>query len=87
MIDEESTFPTVADFFGLMHVLDRYHFTKQITLSWQNIEDDVEYRQAIKHILDSSTGTQFTSLTKTTRKKYKTLKIKDLLKKIHLHDK
>ena len=56
----------------------------KVKSSWQNIEDHNEYYDSISNILDSNTEDEFTSRMANAKKKYRTVKAKEFLKKIEL---
>ena len=80
MTDEGSAYPTVTAYCGWNHVLDRYHFTKKISLSWQNLDDPSQFRQNIIDILDACTVTRYTKFMAAARTKYTHAKCKGFLK-------
>ena len=86
MTDEGSAYPTVVTYFGWAHVLDRYHFNKQITSSWEDLDEPHIFRDDIIEILDSCTERQYRELMSAAKKKYTTQKALDLLDKIKMYD-
>ena len=86
MTDEGSDYPTVAAYFGWNRVLDRHHFTKQISSNWQNLDNPSQFRQDIIDILDECTVKRYTKLMAAARTKYTTRNAKDFFKKIKLYD-
>ena len=86
MTDEGSAYPTVVSYFGWTHVLDRYHFTKQMTSSWVNLDDPSQFRDDIIEILDSCTVRQYTERMSAAKTKYTTPKAKYFLNKIKVYD-
>ena len=47
-----------------VHILDRKHFTDQISTNWTNLSDPDAFRVSITEILDSTSISIYTSLTR-----------------------
>ena len=62
MTDEDASFPLVCEVMGWRHILDRKHFTDQITSTWQNVNDPKEYYKWNVTVLDAPTVEQYNTL-------------------------
>jgi len=74
MADEGASFPLVCEVMGWCHILDRKHFTDQITSTWQNAHDPKEYRNSIVSILNAPTVKKYNILMQKCKQQFSTPK-------------
>ena len=87
MTDEGSAFPLVCETMDWVHILDRKHFTDQISTKLANLSDPDAFRLSITEILDSPSISVYTTLMKSANNVYRTHQAKAFLKKIELNKK
>ncbi len=82
MTHKGTAFSSVAERFGLTHLLDRCHFAVQILFAWHGISDPTKFQFNVYGILDTPSVDTLLSLLKEALAKYRTKKAQALLKKI-----
>ena len=83
MTDEGSAFPSVAERFGWMHLLDRRHFATQILAAWHGLSDPQQFQSDVYDILDTPSVDTLMSLLNKALTKYRTEKAQVFLNKIY----
>ena len=83
MTDEGSAFPSVAERFGWMHLLDRRHFATQILAAWHGLSDPQQFQSDVYDILDTPSVDTLMSLLNQALTKYRTEKAQVFLNKIY----
>ena len=83
MTDEGNAFPGVAEHFGWTHLLDRKHFSEQITQSWGGLDDPRQYREDMYRILDEVSSEKLDERFAAARSLYNTPAAHKFIEKLH----
>eukprot|EP00985_Skeletonema_marinoi_P008555 scaffold3908_cov200-Skeletonema_marinoi.AAC.3 len=82
MSDEGSAFSILAEVMGWYHLLDRHHFTEQISEGWVGLPDPDEFYNSIIDILNEPHQDTLTTLLSEAKEMYTTIAATKLLQKI-----
>jgi len=81
MTNEGSAFPLVCETMDLAHIIDRKHYTDQISTNLANLSDPDAFRLSITEILDSASISVYTTLMRSANIVYRTHQAKAFLNK------